>query len=128
MSIVDTVVNAFKRAFRRKAEKEINKAVDKVVDDAIDKQLKKEGVEIKTTDANGNVKEGAQALRQEEPVNITINVNDSNSNAGKAAANFAQAQEIMKYLILDKDNNVIGVTEDAPDYLKNAYNNGEFNK
>lgn len=135
MSFVDSLIYRIKRIFRRKVERKVEQAVEKEIDKAFDKQMKKEGVEIKTQNADGTVNENqtpSQALKEADSAQqVVINVNNPDSNAGKAATNIAmsmqQAQEIMKYLILDENQKVIGVKDDAPDYLKEAYAKGEFN-
>lgn len=52
----------------------------------------------------------------------------ANANiAGIASMNMAQYNEILNYMIFDDNMEVIGVKENAPDWMKQAYKSGKFN-
>lgn len=47
-------------------------------------------------------------------------------NKATAGQGLAQANEFMNYLVFNDEMEIIGVKDDAPDYLKIAYKNGKL--
>lgn len=67
-------------------------------------------------------------LKGAQATNAQVDMAQVNmAQMGMMQNNMAYANEIMSYLIFDDDMEVIGVKDNAPDYLKMAFKSGKLN-
>lgn len=131
MGFLDKFLNKFTN---KASDKLANKAVDKLF--GKDKEVNKNvaPVEQPTPSVEAVQTSSSEVVQPTTPVEVNIPKIDPaqmammNAYANQSAvAGMAQANEIMKYLILNDNMEVIGVKDDAPDYLKIAFKNGKLN-
>lgn len=124
MGFFDKFLNKFtNRASDKLADKAVNKIFGK------DKKAQKDDVVEEKTQSckNEQVNQEAQTTKTETVKVPTIDPAQAAMMSAMAGQGMVQANEILKYLILDDNMEVVGVKDDAPDYLKVAYKNGKLN-
>lgn len=124
MGFLDKFLNKFTN---KASEKLADKAVNKIFGSSNNTQNDIKAEETVQTAQNvESVKNTVQQGQTIKVEKVQVPVFDANQMA-MMGQGMAQANEIMKYLILDDNMEVVGVKDDAPDYLKIAYKNGKLN-
>lgn len=111
-----------------------NRASDKLADKAVNKLFGKDKAKaekVETTEKPAEPVQATETPTQTPTPNVNINPAQMammGAFAAKGAKDsIAQANEVMKYFIFDDNMEIIGVKDDAPDYLKAAYKSGKLN-
>lgn len=125
MGFLDRFISKF-------TNKVANKASDKLADKAVNKIFGKNAqndvqpAESVQSNDNAQVNQPTQTINVETVKVPTMDASQIAMMSAMAGQGMAQANEVMKYLILNDNMEVIGVKDDAPDYLKIAFKNGKF--
>ena len=147
-NLLDKTKKSFDKALNKKVDKEIDKAVDQAVNGkqtaqttSVEQAPVSEPVQpveapsvnagVNVSGPSINISRGGSSSASEGPSAEEIRamaelVNATNNASANTKVDMAQANEIMNYFIFGKDMEVIGVKDDAPDWVKQAYQNGAF--
>lgn len=100
-----------------------DKAANKIVGNVTDNYQQSEAVSqsyVSESDKQVAALSEQQALLQQQALAMQMTAMQATANTADANS-IAQANEILKYFVFDKDMNLVGIKDDAPDYLKEAY-------
>lgn len=127
------------RIVRRFARKTVDKAADKVADNAADKvasvaanKINKkvdENIEKKADEVEANVNAAAAQtnLSGEEQLKLALARAAMANNAPAAnGTSLNDLNTMMSYFEFGPEMKIVGVKDDAPDWVKQAYANGAF--
>jgi len=118
MGFLKKILSIFTGSFAESAaETAGEKAGEAVVEKAFESKAKKEEEKVEPEKVEKvEVREEPQPQVQNQTTVVYVN----NPNP-QGAASFGMAEEYMKYMIFDDDNNWVGIKEDSPETLKYAY-------
>lgn len=136
MSVMDTVKRLFSRFLKRTARTTANKVVDnaatKTANVATAKINKKvdASIEKKADEVEANVDAGVNSAKaaNDQLAAALARAAATNTGAGAAGGNLNDVNTMMSYFKFGPGMEVIGVKDDAPEWVKEAYANGAFNE
>lgn len=132
MSFIGNLIDKFVTKLTRRAT---DKITDKAVDKILGEEKQEKSVQAPETVENTNVStENASVSQAEIDAQTQREIALTNAILAKqnvyvqnqAGTSMAQMNEIMSYFIFGKEMKIIGVKDDAPDWVKQAYEQGEF--
>ncbi|MCQ2087621.1 MAG: hypothetical protein MJZ37_06095 [Bacilli bacterium] len=126
--LIDRIVRRFAR---RTADKVADKAADKVAGVAADKINKKVDEEVAKNGSNevqGVVDQAASEATTGQDKLAAAVARAAVANNSAAKADMKNVNEVMGYFNFGPGMEIVGVKDDAPEWVKVAYQNGEFDK
>lgn len=133
MSFIGDLIDRIARRFaRRTADKIADKAADKVADVAANEINKKVDEQVAKNETKSAVQEevdtkAAEATTGQDKLAAAV-TRAAVANNEAAKANMKDVNEMMNYFEFGPGMEIVGVKEDAPEWVKVAYKNGEFDK
>lgn len=139
MSVMDTIKSLFSRFLKKTARTTANKVVDNAatktanvatakINKKVDAGIEKKADEVEANvDANVNtVKAANEELAASMAKLAAANANKANAAAAGASGNLNDINTMMSYFKFGPGMEVVGVKDDAPEWVKEAYANGAF--